>query len=80
MYFSSSGPGVSRVRRRDIRGYFHGIGFPHLFLLALVLYHIPKAKGKELMNNQGIISYTFVDIAQSISRNANWISSFSGAG
>ena len=29
MYSSSSGAGLSRVHRRVIRGYFHGIGFPH---------------------------------------------------
>lgn len=69
--------GVSRVHRRVIRRYFHGIGFPHLFVFVAVLYHIPKAKGEEMMNKQGKISYDFVDIAQTISRKAVTISSFS---
>lgn len=50
MYSSSSEAGLSRVRRRVIRRYFHGIGFPHRFVFVLTVYQIPMTNGEELMN------------------------------
>jgi hypothetical protein len=41
---SSSEAGLSRVSRRVIRGYFHGIGFPHRLLLCT--YSIADSGGE----------------------------------
>lgn len=62
MYSSSSGTGLSRVRRRVIRGYFHGIGFPHRSVFVGLLYQFTGANGEELMNCKRIIYDLFVEI------------------
>jgi hypothetical protein len=60
MCSSSSEAGLSRVHRRVIRGYFHGIGFPHRFVFVSLVYQNFPANGEELMNRAGNIYVYFV--------------------
>ena len=41
---------VSRVRRRLIREYSPGIGFPHPFVV-VILYHIPGGESERFVKN-----------------------------
>ena len=47
---SSSEAGLSRVRRRVIRRYFHGIGFPHHIRSVPLVYQKTVAIDEETLN------------------------------
>ena len=50
MFSSSSEDRMSRVHRRVIRRYFHGIGFPYVLVFVHLVYQMFPANGEESMN------------------------------
>lgn len=53
---------VSRVRRRVIREYSPGIGFPHPLSVVVILYHICDCESERFVKFLQILIYRSIDI------------------